>query len=238
MRRHFGWMVAAALAATLASSASAESERRIDWGGYLESRFYWTLRPDDEVTLGTFSRARLELDARSSHRASVSVVIEGLRSTGDFTELAPPGGADGALPAGDAAGLLGGAADELRIDRAHLDVRFPKLDLRVGRQRIFWGVAHVWTTLDVFNPVTPLEPAAEKPGVEAVRATVPLGVLTYLEGVGIPAGRMEDATGALRLQTHMFGFDAGLNAIHDGDRRENVAGVDLRSELEAGFWLE
>jgi hypothetical protein len=124
------------------------------------------------------------------------------------------------------------------LDRAHLDIRFTHLDLRVGKQRIFWGVAYVWTTLDVFNTVTPLEPGAEKPGVEAVRATLPLGVLTFLEAVVLPESRLEEGTGALRLHSHVVGIDIGLNAIHDGIRRENVGGIDLRSETEVGWWIE
>ncbi len=68
------------------------------------------------------------------------------------------------------------------LDRLSLLLTLPGADLRVGRQAISPGGARLFNAVDVFAPLSPASLDSEyKPGVDAIRLSVPLGEDSELE---------------------------------------------------------
>jgi hypothetical protein len=95
-----------------------------------------------------------------------------------------------------------GDADHVRarmwIDRLNLRFRLPWFDIKVGRQPITFGKAHFWNPLDVFLAFDPRQFDRDyKPGVDALRIDVPIGMFSGVTAVGV-AGRdpQDGAVGA------------------------------------------
>jgi opacity protein-like surface antigen len=73
----------------------------------------------------------------------------------------------------------------LLLDRANVRYHFRHLQLTIGRQAIGFGKARFWNPLDAFLPFDSRQFDREyKPGVDALRANVPLGDLSGIEVVG------------------------------------------------------
>ena len=126
------------------------------------------------------------------------------------------------------------------LDRVNLRVSLPVADIVIGRQAISWGVGRLWTPADLFVAFSPVEIDQEfKPGVDAIRAKLPLGQFSQLEAVY--AAFDEDFrrhTIGLRGQTSVRDFDLGLMAgkfFHDlvlGPFFDGqVRGVGVRGEF-------
>lgn len=69
------------------------------------------------------------------------------------------------------------------IDRINLQFSKGKLDVRVGRQRINWGINMVWNPNDIFNTFNYYDfDYVERPGCDAVRMQYYTGVSSSVEG--------------------------------------------------------
>ncbi|MEO1803278.1 MAG: hypothetical protein AAFU33_00630 [Bacteroidota bacterium] len=68
------------------------------------------------------------------------------------------------------------------IDRAYLDYTSGNWEVRVGRQRINWGLNLIWNPNDWFNALNFLDfDYEERPGSDAVRVQYYTGMLSHLE---------------------------------------------------------
>jgi hypothetical protein len=68
------------------------------------------------------------------------------------------------------------------IDRLYFDLEFEQWNMRLGRQRINWGVNFVWNPNDVFNAFDYLDfDYEERPGTDAVKFTRYTGVTSSAE---------------------------------------------------------
>jgi len=123
-----------------------------------------------------------------------------------------------------------------QLDRAYLDLYFPRFDLTVGKQRISWGSSYIWAPLDAFNRINFIEPKGEREGVNAVRAYIPLGTLSGASAVFAPESNFSESRKGLRISSNVSGVDVGLSFIASG--KEWLSGVDLRGDMEIGWWCE
>lgn len=68
------------------------------------------------------------------------------------------------------------------LDRLYLDYSNEKLSVRVGRQRINWGINTVWNPHDIFNAFSYFDfDYEERPGSDAVRVTYYTGATSSVE---------------------------------------------------------
>lgn len=68
------------------------------------------------------------------------------------------------------------------MDRLWLDYTRGNLELRIGRQRVNWGMNTVWNPNDLFNALNYLDfDYEERPGADAVRAQYYLGEMSSIE---------------------------------------------------------
>ncbi len=87
----------------------------------------------------------------------------------------------------------------LALDRAAATIRMPRADLTIGRQAISFGKTYFWNILDVFLPFDPEQFDRDyKPGVDAVRLDVSLGIASGFNFVAVAGPTVEAAGSAPR----------------------------------------
>ncbi|MBS2033025.1 MAG: hypothetical protein JST54_34450 [Deltaproteobacteria bacterium] len=123
----------------------------------------------------------------------------------------------------------------LRFDRLLVAAELPHLTLTVGRQPISFGTTFFFQPEDLVAPFTPTTIDREyKPGVDALRADVYLGVSGQLTAVVAYAGAWnpEGVIGMLRVGETFDVWDVGLFAARV--RGDGVLGADTAGSL--GAW--
>ncbi len=135
-----------------------------------------------------------------------------------------------------------GAVWNLELDRAWMEWRADRWQLRAGRQRIHWGMALAWNPNDLFNAYDFLDfDYEERPGSDAVRLQIYPALPVQIEfAAKLDEGR--EATGAIRLGFNRFAYDLQILAGRYKD--DLVAGLGWAGNLrDAGFkgeasWFE
>ncbi len=83
-------------------------------------------------------------------------------------------------------GDLAGATE---IDRLNLRWDRPGFRIVAGRQAVTWGVNYFWPVLDLFAPFAPQRiDRAYKPGIDALRFTMPVGDFSEVEVIAASQG--------------------------------------------------
>ncbi len=97
------------------------------------------------------------------------------------------------------------------IDRANISWAKKKLDIRVGRQRINWGVNLVWNPNDLFNNFSWFDfDYEERPGTDGIRIQYYTGVTSSLEIAAKAVDDAEDFIGATMWKFNKKGYDFQL----------------------------
>lgn len=82
----------------------------------------------------------------------------------------------------------------LWLDRFNVKVALDSMDLTIGRQAVTFGKAHFWNPLDVYLPFDPNQFDRDyKPGVDALRADIPLGDFSGITLLGVLGREMDDS---------------------------------------------
>lgn len=203
------------------------------------------------VELGIF---RLKLDSRwragSGHRLRLEL-------HGVAQAVSPPGsGSLTSVATGDTrrffdleSDSFGGSdvAGAAEIDRLNLRWDRPGFRIVAGRQAITWGVNHFWPVFDLFAPFAPQRiDRAYKPGVDALRLTIPAGDFSQIEIIAASQGARtpDDLSFASLGRFHSelgagdsnvdFGYMVGgfhRDFVLGGFFSADVCGVGLRGEV-------
>jgi hypothetical protein len=137
-------------------------------------------------------------------------------------------------------------SDYLSVERLHLDFNLPALDLTLGRQAVSWGSGLNFHPTDVYAEFLITEPWRERKGVNAARATIPVGqhqvdVIAAVDDDLSPLWREEvaapDASGAVKATFRALETDWSAVGYARTDE-DWFAGADLRGNLEVGWWVE
>lgn len=196
-------------------------------------------------------RLRPELEAEIVERVVIAVTVEAALAQGrdlatelertlrcsDLGPLLEAGSCT--WPSHDNEPLrISDAGDYLSVERLHLDVYLPWMDLRVGRQAVNWGSALLVNPTDPFPEVLTTEPWRYRAGVNAVRATFPIG---EDHDAQLVVGGNDDLTAMRVAARGRVGFglaDLSLVGAWRQEARDGFVGLDLRGTLEVGYWLE
>ena len=124
------------------------------------------------------------------------------------------------------------------IDRAYIDYTSGKWNVRVGRQRINWGINLVWNPNDLFNALNFLDfDYEERPGSDAIRVQYYPGALSTAEIAFAPADSIEQSVGAALYKFNVKGYDVQVLAgYYRGDLAlgtgwaGNIGGMGLKGE--------
>jgi len=125
------------------------------------------------------------------------------------------------------------------VDRAYLDYSSGKWQVRLGRQRVNWGVNLVWNPNDIFNTFSYFDfDYEERPGTDAVRVQYYAGVTSSAELVYKP-GRDQAHTALAGLYRfskwdydfQFLGGQAGNDWVLGGGWSGDIRGAGFRGEL-------
>lgn len=96
------------------------------------------------------------------------------------------------------------------IDRAYINYRAAKWELRLGRQRINWGINTFWNPNDWFNTLNFLDfDYEERPGSDGIRFQYYTGILS---SVDVAFSYDTAATAAIKYVFNTTGYDIQLQA--------------------------
>ncbi len=206
----------------------------LDILGYYENRFFILKRVNlnlsdisEKFSLGDYNRLRLQFNSSVSKNISLNLAIDFFTFHGIIKG-----------PLGVHENSTQQNSTQTTLDRAYIDLYFPKFDVTIGKQRVAIGVSYLWAPLDLFNRVNIFEPREEKPGVNAFKIYIPLGQASSITGVFSPEVNFESSKSGLRAQTHYKGVDMAVSLIRYGMKNETVYGIDFRGENIIGWWLE
>ncbi len=205
--------VLATLAGSPAASAASLSSgsTSLDLGGSLRTIPALVQAPESDPTLGAFDQTLLRGTAVGRLGEVLRLELHAVESI-TASSGGPASGYAGSSRSATryrAFGLRWGQADQsrfsagLEVDRASLRVSLPNLDVTVGRQPINFSKALFFNPLDAFLPFDPRAFDRDyKPGVDAVRLQVALGLTTGLEVVGAlgPTLQVDRTVGAVSTQ--------------------------------------
>lgn len=119
------------------------------------------------------------------------------------------------------------------VDRAVLRLWLEHADLAFGRQAIAWGNAVLFTATDLWAPFAPFElDDAQKRGIDAARAQVPLSPTTELELVVADRGAARDLAAGAKLHRYGAALDGWVGVARLWEQVHLAAG--LRGET--GAW--
>lgn len=106
------------------------------------------------------------------------------------------------------------------IDRAYIDWKQDKWSLRVGRQRINWGINMVWNPNDIFNAYNFFDfDYEERPGSDAIRFQRYIGFAGGIEVAVKAADDWKEFTGAALYKWNKWNYDM---QVLTGVMRNNV----------------
>lgn len=94
------------------------------------------------------------------------------------------------------------------VERLYFDYRAAKLNLRVGRQRINWGMASTWNPNDIFNSYNFLDfDYEERPGADAVKIKYIAGNTSNLEIAYAHTRTAGGDIGAIKYSFNKWNYD-------------------------------
>ncbi len=121
------------------------------------------------------------------------------------------------------------------VDRVYINYSSDKWEIRLGRQRINWGINDTWNPNDVFNTFNFLDfDYEERPGADAIRVQRYLSGQSYLDAAYKFASERENDVFGLRYGFNTNGYDIQLIAGKFGP--DWTAGLGWAGNLKnAGF---
>lgn len=97
------------------------------------------------------------------------------------------------------------------IDRAYVNYTSEKFEIRLGRQRINWGIDIIWNPNDLFNALNFLDfDYEERPGSDAIRVQYYTGPVSSLDVAFAPNDTLEKSVAAALYKFNTKGYDIQL----------------------------
>lgn len=124
------------------------------------------------------------------------------------------------------------------VERLYVDAYLPKVDVRVGRQPLQWGSGLMIHPTDPFDEVLFTEPWKQRRGVNAIRATVPLGPVEQIQGIVSLDDTFRKVRAAVRATANAGGFDVSVVGAYRQDDKQGLVGLDVKGTAGVGLWFE
>lgn len=132
-----------------------------------------------------------------------------------------------------------GAAIHSILDRFYLQYSKGDFDLRLGRQRINWGINTIWNPNDIFNTFSFTDfDYEERSGTDALRVQYYTGVASSIEFAVKVATRWEDFTTGFLWKTNKWNYDfqflvglLGQDIVLGGGWAGNIKNAGFKGEF-------
>lgn len=129
--------------------------------------------------------------------------------------------------------------DYLEVDRLFLDWMHPSFDVRIGRQAIRWGSGRFFNPTDPFPEILFAEPWRPQVGINAARASIPLGESgARLVTLAAVDDALEQPSAFVKTQVNLWETDFALTAGYRATQKVSMLGIDVSGELGVGYWIE
>lgn len=94
------------------------------------------------------------------------------------------------------------------IERLNLEYRDARIEVKVGRQRINWGLADIWNPNDIFNVYSFLNfDYEERAGADGIRGHIHLNNAANLEVGYVNTGKENGNIAAIKYEDNISGYD-------------------------------
>lgn len=233
-----------------ATCASAPALADVGARGFVELRGAASLGVDGPA-LQLVQRARPSFRYDFSKRWTLAATVEASLSEGRTNQRE----IQRALQRSDLAGLLDAANcvwpeptselfgvdsvdDYLRVERLFLDAYTSWGDFRVGRQAVNWGSGFLVNPTDPFPEVLLVEPWRERAGVNALRATIPVGDSHQVQVLAGSNDTFTRARLAARATAGVGLTDLSVVGAYRQEAADGIVGIDVRGTAGVGFWVE
>ena len=132
-----------------------------------------------------------------------------------------------------------GVAAQSMIDRLYFEYVKNDWEIRLGRQRINWGISTLWNPNDIFNAYNFADfDYEERPGVDAARVKYYTGFSSSVEVAVSMFDSLENATAAAKWNFNVKGYDLQLiggvfqnEIVSGGGWAGNLKGASLKGEF-------
>ncbi|MBS1528762.1 MAG: hypothetical protein JSU01_00520 [Bacteroidetes bacterium] len=140
--------------------------RNVEWGNLIHNRVNLKWKPSEKITGAVEVRSRiLYSDAPELPAGSIAV-----RNANEYLNMQEVWVNNHSV------------VFTSNVERLYFDYRTEKFNLRVGRQRINWGMATTWNPNDIFNSYNFLDfDYEERPGTDGAKLKYMLGNTSNLE---------------------------------------------------------
>lgn len=129
-------------------------------------------------------------------------------------------------------------SSSIAVDRANITVRFPRLDLTVGRQAVSLGTTYFWNPIDLLTSFSPYEFDRDyKPGVDAAKAEIALGELSGISFIYAAGSHFDFNESALLIRPFATLSDCDMALTAGWFRKDGFAGADFSGEVGPGVGL-
>lgn len=204
--------------------------KKLQWNGYIKEMAYSVFDKDFREPVSTnLLHNRINIDWKPQKTISAAVEFRNRLYWGDAVNTTP---AFTSLLRNENEWLNLSAlwvntsrvVFQTNIDRAWAEFRQPKWMVRLGRQRINWGLTTVWNPNDIFNTYNFLDfDYEERPGADAVYARYNFSDSSAIDMAVNPNGDSKRSIGAMRYCVNRRGYHLQM-----------LAGL-YRNKLTAGF---
>lgn len=102
---------------------------------------------------------------------------------------------------------------QTNIDRFWLEYHGNTWEVRIGRQRINWGISTIWNPNDIFNTYNFLDfDYEERPGRDAVKVSYHLSEMSNVELAAAGADQVNESVAAIKYFTNHWNYDFQFSA--------------------------
>jgi hypothetical protein len=220
-------LLAIFMAMIMPGSAQDEDQPKLVLGGYvkyLQSNTYVDVATFKSLTTSNLIHNRLNFKWYPTSRLTLSLEARNRLFWGEDVKNNPNYGQQVNVYNGlvEASILWIDSSDLVLhsiLDRAYIEYATDKWELRLGRQRINWGINTVWNPNDLFNAFNYLDfDYEERPGSDALRFTYYTGLLSSVEVAFSPARDLEKSVAAALYRFNLKNYDVQLmSGYYQGD---------------------
>lgn len=206
---------------------------RLEFGGYLKQLNGLYYVPESEQYFqDQLWHNRINLDLFLGKYLSVEAGFRSRLFYGDIVKITPDYGSQVDMAGTDWVDLSLNWIDRdqwvlnTTVDRFFVQYSRGKWDVRLGRQRVNWGVTNFWNPNDIFNQYLFTDfDYEERPGRDAVRITYYRNVSSSIEIAFTAADHIRDWNAAMLYKFNKWNYDFQL-----------LAGVHESTTVAGGAW--
>ena len=199
--------------------AQDSSQHKLQVKGYIKDLQSLNFLHDfSNLTTGNLIHHRLNLKWQPVKNVTAAVEVRNRLFWGEEVALVPDFSSQ-LRNRNEAIRLTWNAIDRDRIvlnttiDRLWLEYARAKWNLRVGRQRVNWGIGTIWNPNDLFNTYNLLDfDYEERPGVDGLKFQYMVGEMDYVEASTSFAGENDRIIAAVRYFKNIANYDLQVTA--------------------------